>query len=92
MKNKHFSEMYTNATKTSIIGLNHRFLDETGCILSEKMMPDVSITVPDLEIGKKHIGLQIVYEETSGPCAHTASNSLLCYKKLSGASSYMECS
>jgi hypothetical protein len=86
MKNKHFSEMYTNATKTSIIGLNHRFLDETGCILSEKMMPDVSITVPDLEIGKKHIGLQIVYE------THTASNSLLCYKKLSGASSYMECS
>jgi hypothetical protein len=28
------------------------FLDETGCILNEKMMPDVAITVPELEIVK----------------------------------------
>jgi hypothetical protein len=32
------------------------FLDETGCVLNEKMMPDVTITVPELEIDKKHIG------------------------------------
>jgi hypothetical protein len=28
-------------------------LDETGCVLNEKMMPDATIMVPDLEIGKK---------------------------------------
>jgi hypothetical protein len=32
----------------------HRiFLDETGCVLNERMMPDVTITVPELEIDKK---------------------------------------
>jgi hypothetical protein len=30
---------------------NH-VLDETGCILNEKMMPDVTTTVPQLEIDK----------------------------------------
>jgi hypothetical protein len=29
------------------------FLDETECILNEKMMPDATVMVPDLEIGKK---------------------------------------
>jgi hypothetical protein len=29
------------------------FLDETGCILNEKMMPDVTMMVPELEIDKK---------------------------------------
>jgi hypothetical protein len=29
------------------------FLDETGCVLNEKMMPDATVIVPDLEIGKK---------------------------------------
>jgi hypothetical protein len=28
------------------------FLDETGCALNEKMMPDVAVMVPDLELGK----------------------------------------
>jgi hypothetical protein len=32
---------------------SHKFLDETGCILNEKMMPDVTITAPELEIDKK---------------------------------------
>jgi hypothetical protein len=27
-------------------------MDETGCILNEKMMPDVTITVPGLELKK----------------------------------------
>jgi hypothetical protein len=52
MNNVHFSEMGTNA-KITKIDQNHIFLDETGCILNEKMMPDVTITVPDLEIDKK---------------------------------------
>jgi hypothetical protein len=26
------------------------FLDETGCILKEQMMPDVTITVPEFAI------------------------------------------
>jgi hypothetical protein len=30
----------------------HIFLDETGCVLNEKMMPDVAVMVPDLEIHK----------------------------------------
>jgi hypothetical protein len=29
------------------------FLDETGCVLNEKMMPDATVMVPDVEIGKK---------------------------------------
>jgi hypothetical protein len=33
---------------------NHRFLDETGCILNERMMPDIAKTVPRLEIDTKH--------------------------------------
>jgi hypothetical protein len=28
------------------------FLDETGCVLNEKMMPDATVMVPDLEIEK----------------------------------------
>jgi hypothetical protein len=29
------------------------FLDETGCVLNEKVMPEATVMVPDLEIGKK---------------------------------------
>jgi hypothetical protein len=68
------------------------FLDETGYILNEKMMPDVTITVPELEIDKQLIGHQYFYEDTSGPCTRKPSNSLLLSKKLSGASPYMELS
>jgi hypothetical protein len=71
---------------------NRIFLDETGCILKEKMMPHVSITVPELEIDKKHIGHQYFYKETSGACKHKPSNSLLFSKKLSGANPYVELS
>jgi hypothetical protein len=37
----------------------HIFLDETGCILNEKMMPDVAITVPELEIVKNTSDINI---------------------------------
>jgi hypothetical protein len=30
----------------------HVFLDETWCVLNEKMMPDITITVPQLDIDK----------------------------------------
>jgi hypothetical protein len=29
------------------------FLDETGCVLNEKMMPDLTVMVPELEIDRK---------------------------------------
>jgi hypothetical protein len=66
------------------------FLDDTECILNEKMMPDGTIMVLELDIDKNHIGHQYFYEETSGPCAHKPSNSLSFSKKLSGVSPYME--
>jgi hypothetical protein len=34
---------------------NHIFLYETGCVLNEKMMPDVAAMVPELEADKKNI-------------------------------------
>jgi hypothetical protein len=55
-------------------------------------MPDVTITVPELELDKKHIGYQYFYEELSGPCTHKPSNSLLLPKNLSEASPYMDLS
>jgi hypothetical protein len=33
----------------------HIFLNETGCILIEKMLPDVTAMVPELETDKKNI-------------------------------------
>jgi hypothetical protein len=33
---------------------NYIFLDESECVLNEKMMPDVTIPVPELEIVKQH--------------------------------------
>jgi hypothetical protein len=29
------------------------FLNDTGCVLNEKLMPDATVMVPDLEFGKK---------------------------------------
>jgi hypothetical protein len=40
----------------------HLFLDETGRILNEKMMPDVTILATELEGVKKHIEYQYVNE------------------------------
>jgi hypothetical protein len=67
---------------------NQMFLDETGCILNEKMMPDVTMMVPD----RKPIvqWTNVVEQETSRPCAHKPSNALFVSKKLSGASPYVE--
>jgi hypothetical protein len=41
------------------IDKNHICLDETGCILNEKMMPDVTITVSELEIDKNTSDINI---------------------------------
>jgi hypothetical protein len=65
-----------------------------GCILNEKMMPDVTITVPNSKLSKTYRKLRfqwtnVVEQETSRPCAHQPSNSLLLSKKLSGASPYL---
>jgi hypothetical protein len=38
------------------------FLDETGCVLNEKMMPHATVMVPDLEIGKK-VSNNVVFGE-----------------------------
>jgi hypothetical protein len=50
MKNQHLFEMYTNTKNAQTIYRIHIFLDETGCVLNEKMVPDVTIMVPELEI------------------------------------------
>jgi hypothetical protein len=91
MKTKHVMKclQIQKVTKTN---QHHIFLDENGSIPNEKMMPDVTITVPELEIDKKHIGNQYFYEETSGPCTHKPSHSLSFSKKLSGASPYIKLS
>jgi hypothetical protein len=34
-------------------------LDEAGCILNEKMMPDVPVLVPELEISKKVSNIEV---------------------------------
>jgi hypothetical protein len=76
----------------------HIFLDEAGCILNEKMMPDITIMVPQLEIDKTLIenkyfkGQMWCNKKTSGSCTHKPSNSLFVSKKLSGASPYVELS
>jgi hypothetical protein len=44
MKNGHLFEMYINSKN------DQTHLNETGCILNEMMMPDVTIMVPELDI------------------------------------------
>jgi hypothetical protein len=39
------------------------FLDESRCVLNEKMMPDDTVTVPDLEIGKRVSNIYVVGKE-----------------------------
>jgi hypothetical protein len=34
-------------------------LDEAGCILNEKTMPDVPVLVPELEISKKVSNIEV---------------------------------
>jgi hypothetical protein len=51
---KHLFKMYTNLKRDQTCVKITDFLDETGCILNEKMTPDVTVTVPDFEIGKKN--------------------------------------
>jgi hypothetical protein len=47
------------------------FLDETGCVLNEKMMPDATIMVPDLEIGKKVSNIDVFGKKCGGtPVLH----------------------
>jgi hypothetical protein len=43
------------------------FLNETGCVLNEKMMPDVTVMVPELEIDGKIMKIQISKEKSTGP-------------------------
>jgi hypothetical protein len=51
MKNMNFSDMYKNQTNAKTCRI-HIFLDEAGCILNEKMMPDLTVMVPELEINR----------------------------------------
>jgi hypothetical protein len=48
------------------IDQNHIFRDETGCILNEKMMPDVTIMVPELEVGKQISKTNISMDKCGG--------------------------
>jgi hypothetical protein len=66
MKDNNFSEMYTN-TKMSKICQIRILLDETGCVLNEKMMPDVTVMVPELEIDRKVSKINVSNEKCGGP-------------------------
>ena len=35
-------------------------LDDTGCVLNEKMTPDAAVMVPDFEIGKRISKIDVV--------------------------------
>jgi hypothetical protein len=37
----------------------HIFLGETGCVLNEKMMPDVAVMVLELELDRKVLRINI---------------------------------
>jgi hypothetical protein len=45
----------------------HIFLDETGCVLNEKMMPDLTVMVPELEIDRQLVNIYISEEKCDGP-------------------------
>jgi hypothetical protein len=45
----------------------HIVLDETGCVLNEKMMPDLTVMVPELEIDRQISKIHISNEKCTGP-------------------------
>jgi hypothetical protein len=48
------------------------FLDETGCVLNEKMMPDVIAMAPELEMGKNISNIDVSKKKCGGtPVLHT---------------------
>jgi hypothetical protein len=53
MKNDDFCEMYSNTKMVPNMCRIRRFLDETGRVLDQKMMPDVAVMVPELEIDRQ---------------------------------------
>jgi hypothetical protein len=46
---------------------NHIFLDETGCVLNEKMMPDLTVMLPELGIDRKISKIFISNEKRMSP-------------------------
>jgi hypothetical protein len=72
------------------------FLDETVCILNEKMIPDVTIMVPELEIEKTYQSNSNISMDKCGGTRNFQTlhpqtlQFLSCSKKLSGASPYVE--
>jgi hypothetical protein len=49
------------------------FLDETGCVLNEKMMPDLTVMAPELEIERNISNIYISTEKCGGPGARILS-------------------
>jgi hypothetical protein len=47
----------------------HGILDETGCVLNKKMMPDLTVMVTELEIDRKKTTKYISKEKCEGPGA-----------------------
>jgi hypothetical protein len=45
-------------------------MDEIGRVLNEKMMPDLTVMVPDLEIDRKQSKIHISKEKCDGPGTH----------------------
>jgi hypothetical protein len=67
MKNGDFLSNVYEYNKSSNMYRIHIFLDETGCVLNEKMMADVTIMVPELEIDKKNSKIHISEKKSTGP-------------------------
>jgi hypothetical protein len=58
MTNGHFKKHAYKYKNRQNMYRNQIFLNETGCLLNEKIMPDITIMVPELEMFKKPISNQ----------------------------------
>jgi hypothetical protein len=92
MKNMYFFwNIYTNAQGDQKL-INGKYV--TGCILNEKMMPDVTIMVLEIEIGSNISNTYISKDKCGGTrnfrTLHPPTlQFLICSKELSGASPYL---
>jgi hypothetical protein len=86
-----FWNIYTNSQGDQKL-INGKYV--TGCILNEKMMPDVTIMVLEIEIGSNISNTYISKDKCGGTrnfrTLHPPTlQFLICSKELSGASLYL---
>jgi hypothetical protein len=66
MKNGYFLKCIQYKTCTQMCR-NHTFLDEAGWVLNEKMMTDLTVIVPELEINRKVSNIDVSTEKCPSP-------------------------